>query len=285
MLAEGELILVYPRPVRFVLPLVIAVLSGLGLSQSWPLVVCAEADNLPYSQRGGGGFENQIAEQLAEELGAHVEYLWIESPFSTNQRVLLEQGDCDLILAAADGQHGFETTLAYYRASYVFVQRADTEVRVETLDDPRLQEFRIGVLVPDGGGLAPPAQALVHRGLVRNQVTFVASRLSLGPATALVDAVQDGSVDVGIGWGPLLGYLVSSSGRSSVLSLSTVEPQFDVNFTPMVIPISVALRSGEIEFRDLISAAIVARWDEIQRILDEFGIPREPLPRPQPGGL
>jgi len=41
-----------------------------------PLRICADPNNLPFSNARGEGFENRIAELLARELGTRVEYTW-----------------------------------------------------------------------------------------------------------------------------------------------------------------------------------------------------------------
>jgi len=40
------------------------------------LRVCADPNNLPYSDARGEGFENRIVTLLAADLGAEVEYTW-----------------------------------------------------------------------------------------------------------------------------------------------------------------------------------------------------------------
>ena len=40
------------------------------------LRVCADPNNLPYSNRAEEGFENRIVELLAKDLGATVKYTW-----------------------------------------------------------------------------------------------------------------------------------------------------------------------------------------------------------------
>ena len=40
------------------------------------LRVCADPNNLPFSNRSGQGFENKIAETIARELGGPVQYTW-----------------------------------------------------------------------------------------------------------------------------------------------------------------------------------------------------------------
>ena len=40
------------------------------------LRVCADPNNLPFSNQAGQGFENRIAELVAAELGRDVEWVW-----------------------------------------------------------------------------------------------------------------------------------------------------------------------------------------------------------------
>src|SRR5690606_614850 len=40
------------------------------------LRVCADPNNLPFSNRAGEGFENRLAELVAGEMGATVRYTW-----------------------------------------------------------------------------------------------------------------------------------------------------------------------------------------------------------------
>ena len=39
--------------------------------------VCADPDNLPLSHENGSGFENRIAELVANEMGAELRYEWL----------------------------------------------------------------------------------------------------------------------------------------------------------------------------------------------------------------
>jgi mxaJ protein len=244
----------------------------------WDLVVCAEAANLPFSNDRGEGFENKIAELLAEDLGARVEYEYLLLPTAVERHTRLQQGDCDVLMATVDGQEGYTTTLAYYRSSYVFVYRADRGIDVASFDDEILRELRIGVLMPDGRNVSPGTHALAMRGLIPNQVGFLADYTVPDSIGAIVDAVVQGHIDVAVAWGPTVGALVASAAEPLVIR--PVQPEIDAPFVPMVFSISIGLRTGEEELRDLLDEALARRWDDIQLVLDDYGIPRLPLPRP-----
>src|SRR4051794_21290311 len=50
--------------------------SMCGIAAPRLLRVCADPNNLPFSNQRQQGFENRIAELLARDLGAKLEYTW-----------------------------------------------------------------------------------------------------------------------------------------------------------------------------------------------------------------
>ena len=53
-----------------------ALFCSIGFAQSTTLRVCADPNNLPFSNQQGQGFENRLAELIAENLNAELEYAW-----------------------------------------------------------------------------------------------------------------------------------------------------------------------------------------------------------------
>jgi mxaJ protein len=256
-------------------------LVGPGIAQSWEIPVCAEPNSLPFSDRQAQGFENRIAEVIAEELGATLRYVWLPRPYSAARDVWLRNGTCDLILGITDGHPGFMTTLAYYRSSYMFVYRADSPFKVTSLDDPVLHELAIGVQV-GRSGVSPGTHALVTRGLIENQVGLVPDYSETRPLAFLVEAVAEEQVDVAIVWGPVAGYF--NERQSEPLDLERVTPEIVLPFIPMVASIAMGVRPGDEALRDRLNVAIVRRWDEIEAVLREYDVPLLPLPKPTLGG-
>ena len=87
----------------------------------WELKVCADPDNLPFSNKAGEGFDNKIAEILAADLNADLTYVWLPDLHGRTRQRLVQAGECDLVMGVLDGQPGFLTSYAYYRTGYVFV--------------------------------------------------------------------------------------------------------------------------------------------------------------------
>lgn len=257
-------------------------LAGGSIAHAWELVVCAESQNLPFSNRLEEGFENRIAQLLTDDLGATLSYVWLDQPSAVVRRTRLEQGDCDVVMATVDGQSGFTTSLAYYRSSYVFAYLSDAPFTVRSFDDDVLTELRIGVLMPDGRNVSPPTQALANRGLIPNQVGFLATYTEQDSIGRIIDALVEGEVDLAILWGPVAGYHVHV--RDADATLVPVQPEIELPFIPMVYSITVGTRRGDEDLKDLINGALVRQWDAIQAVLDEYHVPQLPLARPTLGG-
>jgi hypothetical protein len=134
--------------------------------------VCADPNNLPFSDRSGAGFENRIADVLAHALEVPVRYTWWAQRRGFI-RSTLNAGQCDVVIGIAAGDDQVATTRPYYRSTYVFVTRRSMRPAVVSFDDPRLRNMRIGIHVigADYNSL-PPGVALARRGLVRNVVGY-----------------------------------------------------------------------------------------------------------------
>jgi mxaJ protein len=238
------------------------------------LRVCADPNNLPFSNARLEGFENRIADLLARDLHARVEYRWWAQRRGF-VRNTLRAGQCDVILGIPSGFELAQATRPYYRSSYVFVSRRDRRYRIESFDDPVLRRLRIGVhLVGDDGANTPPAHALANRGIVTNVrgYTLYGDYRQESPPSRLIEAVAKGEVDVAVAWGPLAGYYAPK--QKVPLTIVPVSPQIDLPFLPFVFDIALGVRRGETAFRNELDAILRKRDAEIVRILDDYGVPR-----------
>src|SRR5690606_5281088 len=121
-----------------------ATLGAFAWAGAWELRVCGYGDSLPFADESGAGFENRIAELVAAELDADLTYDWWYQD-ATIVSARLGEGECDVLLGVPDGFEELLTTVSYYSSPYVFVERADRDLNVSSLDDPRLASLRIGV--------------------------------------------------------------------------------------------------------------------------------------------
>jgi mxaJ protein len=236
--------------------------------------VCADPNNLPFSNRAREGFENRIADLLAADRHATLEYTW----FAQRRGFLrntLTAGVCDIVIGVPAELELTSTTRPYYRSSYVFVSRRDRQLGLRSFEDPRLRELRIGVqMIGDDFNNSPPAHALSNRGIVRNVVGYsvFGNYAQPSPLSTIVAAVDRGDVDVAVVWGPPAGYFARAAAHR--LELSAVTPQSDSRSLPFVFDIAMGARPGDAALRDELDDFIVRRRSDIDRILTDYGVPR-----------
>ena len=238
------------------------------------LRVCADPNNLPFSNERGEGFENRIAELVARELGAELRYTWWAQRRGFIRNTL-RAGACDVVMGLPTSFELARTTRPYYRSSYVFVWRRDRGYDIRSFDDPRLRELRVGVqMIGDDYTNSPPAHALANRGVVQNVrgYSVYGDYAQPNPPARIIDAVVRGEVDVAVAWGPMAGYFARMA--DVPLELVPVSPAVDVPFLPMVFDISMGVRHGDEALRQELERVLIARKRTIDRILDEYGVTR-----------
>ena len=128
--------------------------------------VCAESDNMPFSNLRQEGFENKIAELIAKDLGKKVSYqFWIDR--FGYIRNTLNAGRCDVMISTVAGNDMMTTSKPYYRSGYVFVYRKDSGLNITDWDSPDLRKVTIGLV-----GQTPPSRPLADKGLLNNSVPY-----------------------------------------------------------------------------------------------------------------
>jgi len=243
------------------------------------LRVCADPNNLPFSNRSHEGFEDKVAELIARELKLPLQYDWLPQRLGFF-RTALKTFDSLLVMAAPVGFDMALTTIPYYKSTYVFVTRADSKVK--DLDDPALRLMKIGVQL--NGKDTPATHALAVRKLIDNVHGFPVFDETAGkPAEKIVAAVATRDIDVALVWGPQAGYFVK---QHTALEMTPISPQIDgqgPGAMPFAFSICMGVRRPERDLHDRINEVIAARSAEIDRILDQFSVPRLPLDQIQSG--
>ena len=238
---------------------------------STALRVCADPNNLPFSNHRGEGFENALAELVAGDLGVPVEYTWWPQRRGFI-RATLRAGVCDVVMGVP---HDFElaaTTRPYYRSGYVFVSRRDRHLRLRSLDDPRLRRLSIGLhVIGDDYASVPPGDALIARGIVDNLrgYSIYGDYARPNPPADLIAAVERGEVDVAVAWGPLAGYFAAGSGGA--LEVAPVAPAPGV---PLRFSISMGVRRGDTQLLGRLNEVLERRGADVRALLDRFHVPR-----------
>jgi len=236
------------------------------------LRVCADPNNLPFSNSNREGFENRLADLVASELGTSVKYTWWAQRRGF-VRNTISSGACDVLMGVPTRFERTLVTRPYYRSTYVFVTRRDGP-RVRSLDDGVLRRVRVGVqLIGDDGVNSPPAHALAARHIIRNVVGYpvYGNYVEPNPPARIIEAVARGDIAVAVAWGPLAGYFAPR--QQAPLSLTPVAPPADADL-PFAFDISVGVARRAPALRDQIDAALQRRRADVDRLLDEYHVPR-----------
>jgi len=240
------------------------------------LRVCADPNNLPFSNRRQEGFENKIADLIARELQVKVEYTWWAQRRGF-VRNTLKAGLCDVVIGMPSSMELALTTAPYYRSTYAFVFRKDSNFKLQSFDDEVLKHVPIGVqLIGDDFANAPPAHALTNRHIIQNVKGYsvYGDYNQANPPARIVEAVAKREIDVAVVWGPLAGYFAKREGVP--LEVVPVSPRIDLPYLPFVYDISMGVRREDSAFKDQLDEILARKSREIGNILDEYNVPRVP---------
>jgi mxaJ protein len=236
------------------------------------LRVCADPDNLPFSNQKLEGFENKLADLIAADLEATVKYAWFRQRRGYIRRTLRANA-CDLLIGMPSASEMVLTTKPYYRSTYVFVSRKSDNLQLRSFDDPVLRRLKIGVhAIGEDGANPPPVHALARRGIVNNVVgfrMFDADPIE-NPQGRIIEAVAKGDIDVAIVWGPFGGYFAR---RQADLNVVPVPPAIEPPGIPFTYDISLAVRPGESAFSAELDGILDRRRQVVRKMLEEYGIP------------
>jgi len=263
-------------PASSVLLLVCGLAGAASGEQGEPIRVCADPDNLPYSNRELQGFENKIGEVIAQELGASLDYYWWPAQMGL-VRNTLQRDRCDVLISIPKGFDPVLWTKAYYRSTYVLASRSDRMLGLRSLNDPALKTLRIGVHVN-----TPPYDALANRGLAEKMVGY---RLFFDPQDPdpsrrpeqVLQDVLSGAVDVAVAWGPMVGYFA----RRHPLPALEMVPLGDDGSEAMTFEFSMGVKKGNLELKTQLEGALDRREADVRRILADYGVPILPLKPPE----
>lgn len=254
----------------------IAGLGGAAVAHSVrtpaPLLrVCADPNNLPYSNQRGEGFENAIATMIASDLGRRLQYTWWPQRRGF-LRTTLRAGVCDVVIGVPASLDATLNTHAYYTSSWAFVTRQDRGLHPASLDDPILRSVSIGVpVVGVDYASVPPAVGLAARHIVSNVhgYSVYGDYSRPNPLADLIDAVARGEVDVAIAWGPIAGYFAA---RAPVpLEVTSLALTGDAGLRASM---AMGVRQGETAFQKQLDDILSRRRNDIDAVLDRYDIVR-----------
>jgi quinoprotein dehydrogenase-associated probable ABC transporter substrate-binding protein len=241
--------------------------GGVELIDPKVLRVCADPNNLPFSNEKGEGFENKIAELLAAKLHKDLAYAFY--PGATGfVRNTLNAHLCDVVLGMPQGNDLVQPTNPYYRTTYAIVTRAGSDLDgIKDLDDSRLREKkgRIGLVAN-----TPPGNVLAKNGmigLVKPYPLMVDTRVESSSA-AMIHDLETGQIDVALLWGPIAGYYAKKA--SAKLNVAPIP---ETPGTRMAFRIAFGVRHSDQNWKRELNTLLVQNKGEIDRILADYGVP------------
>jgi quinoprotein dehydrogenase-associated probable ABC transporter substrate-binding protein len=240
--------------------------EGLELVDRDVLRVCADPNNLPFSNEKGEGFENKLAELFAAKLGKKLAYEFY--PQATGfVRMTLGSHRCDVIMGYPQGDDMVQNTNPYYQTAYALVTRRDGPLDgVDALSDPRLQGKRIGIVAG-----TPPAAYLVAHGLMARAKPYplvVDTRFD-SSAVAMMNDLASGQIDAGVLWGPIAGYYASRANPPMHVELLLK----DTDGPHLIYRITMGVRPSDQNWKRQLNKLIAENQAAIDKMLFDFGVP------------
>jgi quinoprotein dehydrogenase-associated probable ABC transporter substrate-binding protein/PQQ-dependent catabolism-associated beta-propeller protein len=242
------------------------------------LKVCADPNNLPFSNRNEEGFENKLAQIWARELGVEVAYTWFPHRRGFERNTLTaedpERGGykCDVIVGVPDGYDLAMTTRPYYRSTYALVYVDDRGLDIRDardlidLPDSARDALRIGVFTP-----GPAAEWLARHGFYEQMVPYSAldGDPDVYPGKIIENELLAGELDAAILWGPIAGYFAARAAprKVTVVPLRS-EPGIQFEFA-----MAAGVRFGEREARARLEELMARTAAETTALFAEYHIP------------
>ena len=234
------------------------------------LRVCADPNNLPYSNQELEGYENKIANLFAKKLGdIPVLYTWYPMTSGFVRRTLNAK-TCDLIITFPAIHEFVQNSNPFFSSSYVMMTLEEKNINIKSLSDPIIKEknYKIGIIH------ATPPTSHVAKNKLFEQVKFylqAADPRKQKPWTDITNDLVNGELDIAILWGPYAGYEAKLAKKKIKLVPLTKEEK--VSRGTMVYRFTMGIRRNEPEWGKTINDLIKDNQEEINEILREYNIP------------
>ena len=251
------------------------------------LKVCQDPNNLPFSNAGGEGFENRIAELFGKDLGLPVTYYGFPNRMNFIRNTLryklpTDDYPCDIVMGVPAGFDQVSVTRPYYRSTYSLVYPKGKGLdALRSSDDllalprDRLSTLRIGLY-----DRSPASEWLARHDLVDRGVPYLMMNAdpSQYPGQLIERDLEQGKIDVAIVWGPIAGFFARRvhSPELVVVPMKS-EPGLAFDFA-----MAMGVRYGEPAWKQQVEGLLVKHRTEIQAILRDYGVPLVDAPASAP---
>jgi mxaJ protein len=231
-----------------------------------PLRICADPDNLPFSNRAGAGFDDRIITLVANDLHRQLVFVWAR-PRRGFLREQFNKNACDILLGVPIGLQGVAVTVPYYTSSYAFVTPARKKLQIASFSDGQLGGKRIGLQILEED-LSPPSLPLIRSGYAAQIVGFQSFGSEEGD---VVKAVADGRIGVAVVWGPVAGYFAH---RSRVpLTVTPISSSYRFSGIPFTYGIGFGVHKHDHVLLQQLNDSVRRLQPRIKRVLAAFAVP------------
>lgn len=253
-----------------------------ALAETGTLRICASTKDAPYSDARGTGFENRIAQVLADEMGAKLDLVMLEKDAIYLVRDGIEKDICDVLVGVDAGDERLLTTRPYYRTGYVFVTRQDRNFEGDKWQDVDQEGFNTFAY-----RLHTPAETILkYTGRYEYNLIYQASltnfedrrnKYTQVEAARVVSEVSEGGADLAIIFAPEAARYVRDSGVPLRMTpISNDVERSDGVIIPLQYSQSVGVSKTRPELLEPIEQALQSGKTRIDAILTEEGIPLLP---------
>lgn len=237
--------------------------------------VCADAFNLPYSNKELEGFDNKIAAIVGEELGLPVEYYWFPQRigFSRNtiKKVDPETGKflCDVAMSIPAERGMYLPTKPYFSSIDSMVYRKGEGYELHEIADiaklkAQGKKLKIGLF-----DRALATEFLIKDGL-EDQIEYfqmMTGDARVNSGRIITEALASGDIDVAFAWGPIAGfYPTQTDVAMTTVPLNEYGSHYVFNF-------GMGVRQQDTAWRDLLDKILEKRKDDIAAIIAKYNMP------------
>ena len=217
------------------------------------LRICADPNNLPYSDQNNEGYENKIADLFAKKLGnIPVIYSWYPMTSGFVRRTL-DAKTCDLIVTFPAIHEFVQNSNPFYNSSYAFMSLEERNINIKTLSDPEIKEkkYKIGIIH------GTPPTSYVAKYELFDQAKWYLQAADPRKQKPWIDATNDlvdGKIDIAILWGPLAGYEAKKAKKP--IKIVPLTKEETVSRGKLVYRFTMGIRRNEPEWEKTINNLI-----------------------------
>jgi mxaJ protein len=239
---------------------------------------CIDPNNLPFANTQGEGFENQIANLFAKELGLTVQSYAFPQRMNFIRNTLRyrlpdEDFRCDIVMGIPAGYDQASVTTPYYRSTYMLVYpkgKGLDQIKVGAdlfaLPPELLRTLSIGAY-----DRSPGSTWLARHGLEAQVRLYpiLSPDPEQYPGEIIEKDLAQGKINAAIVWGPIAGYYAKRV-RNVELVLVPLRSEPGVKFD---FEIAMGVRYGEPEWKQTVEKLISDNRAAIAQILREYNVP------------